>query len=121
MGGRLTDVLRRQVDAQALLRDLELARRVAVREEAERHDEVQDRLLRELGQAGDVHGLGVVPEPVSEVDALDVETAKLAAAAEEAARLFDELGEGVFDVAVAEGCSRDGGRTVSRGAPGTGT
>jgi hypothetical protein len=96
---RVVDVLDGEVAAEALLRDLELGGRVPVREEAERHAEVQDRLQRQLLERGDVDRLGVVPEPVAKVDAFDVEAAELALAdqrAEGEAAFLRDVCEGVF-------------------------
>lgn len=73
-----------------------------MRQKPERHDEVENGLLRELGQARNVHRLGVVAQPVAEVDALDVERSPFRAAVQEPAGFLDELCESVFDVAVPE-------------------
>ena len=56
-----------EVDSESFVGDFKLARRVAVREKAQSHAKVDDRLLRHLAEASDVHCLGVIAEPVAKV------------------------------------------------------
>ena len=98
----VVEVLLGKIDTKTFAGNFELCSCVAMGKEAEDHDNVENGLLGHLGQSSHIHGLTVVAKPVAKVDALDIQTSKLATAAEKAARLFDKLSENVLNVSVTE-------------------
>lgn len=98
----VVDVILRAVGPQTVSRDLELAAAIAEGEEAENAEEEADGFGGDGLDGADIDGLGVVAEPVAEVDARDHHLVELLASH---GASHEDGKEGIFNVAMTP-CSR---------------
>jgi hypothetical protein len=89
-------VLLGSVTTQSICGDLKLTSGIAKGDEGKTPEQDTNSLGGKLLQSTDIDCLRVIPQPVTEVDALDVELAELVVSS----RTDDELSEDALDITV---------------------